>query len=32
MFRLGLTLAIVGTMIGLGGMAYAAVWIYTHLS
>jgi hypothetical protein len=32
LFRLGLTLAIVGTIIGLGGMAYAAFWIYTHLS
>jgi len=32
MFRLGLVLAILGTMIGFGGMAYAAFWIYTHLS
>jgi hypothetical protein len=31
-FRLGLTLAILGTFIALGGMAYAAFWIYTHLS
>jgi hypothetical protein len=31
-FRLGLTLAIIGAMIGCGGMAYAAFWIYTHLS
>jgi hypothetical protein len=32
MLRLGLVLAIIGTMIGLGGMTYAAFWIYTHLS
>jgi uncharacterized membrane protein YtjA (UPF0391 family) len=31
-FRLGLTLAIIGGAIGFGGMAYAAFWIYTHLS
>jgi uncharacterized membrane protein YebE (DUF533 family) len=31
-FRFGVTLAILGTIIGLGGMAYAAFWIWTHLS
>jgi hypothetical protein len=30
-FRLGVTLAVIGAMIGLGGMAFAAFWIYTHL-
>jgi hypothetical protein len=29
--RLGVTLAVIGAMIGLGGMAFAAFWIYTHL-
>jgi hypothetical protein len=28
---LGLTLAIIGTIVGLGGMAYLAFLIYTHL-
>jgi uncharacterized membrane protein YtjA (UPF0391 family) len=32
MFRLGVTLAIIGAMIGFGGMAYSAFWIWTHLS
>jgi hypothetical protein len=30
-FRLGITLAALGTVIGLAGMAYAAYWIVTHL-
>jgi hypothetical protein len=30
-FRLGVTLAIVGGAIGFAGMAYAAFLIYTHL-
>jgi hypothetical protein len=29
--RLGLTLALMGTAIGLGGLAYASYWIWTHL-
>jgi hypothetical protein len=29
--RLGVTLAVIGAMIGLGGMAFAAFRIYTHL-
>jgi hypothetical protein len=30
-FRLGVTLAIIGAIIGLAGMALAAFFIYTHL-
>jgi hypothetical protein len=30
-FRFGVTLAIVGAIIGFGGMAFAAFVIYTHL-
>jgi hypothetical protein len=31
-FRLGIILAIIGTAIGVAGMAFAAYWITTHLS
>jgi hypothetical protein len=31
-FRVGITLAIIGTAIGVAGMAFAAYWITTHLS
>jgi hypothetical protein len=31
MFRLGVTFAVIGMVIGFGGMAYAAFWIVTHL-
>jgi uncharacterized membrane protein YebE (DUF533 family) len=29
--RLGLALAVIGAAIGIGGIAYAALWIWTHL-